>query len=79
MMWTPPEPNTIEASVTIRRPVEDVFRFYRDFRNLPRFLGDVMAIEEIGPESSRWETGTVSDTSYAVAGKFAARRHHDWK
>jgi len=46
--------NRIEASVTIRRPVEEVFQFYRDFRNLPRFLGDVMSIEPIGQETSRW-------------------------
>ncbi|HEX8289110.1 MAG TPA: SRPBCC family protein [Pyrinomonadaceae bacterium] len=44
----------IEASVTIRRAVEDVFRFYRDFKNLPSFLGDVMAVEETGPATSRW-------------------------
>lgn len=50
----PPDENTIEASVTIRRPVEDVFRFYRDFKNLPNFLGDVMAIEQIGQATSRW-------------------------
>ena len=41
--------NTIEASVGIDCPVEDVFRFYRDFANLPSFLGDVMAVEQIGP------------------------------
>ena len=46
--------NTIEARVTIQRPVEEVFKFYRDFKNLPRFLGDVMAIEHIGPATSRW-------------------------
>ena len=46
--------NTIEASVTIQRPVEEVFRFYRDFKNLPRFLGDVWDIEQIGPATSRW-------------------------
>jgi uncharacterized membrane protein len=46
--------NTIEARVTIQRAVEDVFRFYRDFRNLPRFLGDVMAVESIGPATSQW-------------------------
>ncbi|HKC58919.1 MAG TPA: SRPBCC family protein [Myxococcales bacterium] len=43
-----------EATVTIQRPVEDVFSFYRDFSNLPAFLGDVMAIEPIGPATSRW-------------------------
>jgi uncharacterized membrane protein len=46
--------NTIEASVTIRCAVDEVFRFYRDFKNLPRFLGDVMAIEQISPATSRW-------------------------
>jgi uncharacterized membrane protein len=49
-----PDDNTIEASVTIQRPVDTVFGFYRDFRNLPRFLGDVMAVEQIGPATSRW-------------------------
>src|SRR3954464_436949 len=44
----------IEARVTIQRPIEVVFSFYRDFRNLPSFLGDVMAIEQIGPTTSRW-------------------------
>ena len=46
--------NKIEASVTIGRPVEQVFNFYRDFKNLPTFLGDVMHIEETGPATSRW-------------------------
>src|SRR5215510_9571421 len=46
--------NTIGASVTIQCAVDEVFRFYRDFTNLPRFLGDVMAIEQIGPTTSRW-------------------------
>ena len=46
--------NQIEATVTIQRPVNEVFAFYRDFRNLPKFLGDVMAIEPTGPALSRW-------------------------
>ena len=34
--------------------MEKVFEFYRDFKNLPSFLGDVMAIEQIDPATSRW-------------------------
>jgi uncharacterized membrane protein len=49
-----PSGNTIEASVMIRRAVAEVFGFYRDFTNLPSFLGDVMAIEQIDPATSRW-------------------------
>jgi uncharacterized membrane protein len=50
----PRSPKTIEASVQIHRDVGEVFSFYRDFRNLPRFLGDVMRVEPTGPASSRW-------------------------
>jgi uncharacterized membrane protein len=46
--------NTIEASVTVRCAVEEVFRFYRDFKNLPSFLGDVIAIEQLDSATSRW-------------------------
>jgi len=31
--------DTIDANVIIRRPVAEVFAYYRDFRNLPSFLG----------------------------------------
>ena len=46
--------DVVEASVVIERPVADVFGFYRDFANLPRFLGDVMAVERTGPATFRW-------------------------
>ena len=52
--WLPLGGEPVQAAVTIRRPVEEVFAFYRDFRNLPRFLGDVMAVEQTGPATSRW-------------------------
>ena len=57
--------NQIEATVTIQRPVSEVFAFYRDFKNLPSFLGDVMEIEPIGPGTSRW----------TIEGPFGVRVH----
>ncbi|MEU1687469.1 SRPBCC family protein [Micromonospora sp. NPDC005707] len=55
MRHSPPRrDHPAEARVTIERRVADVFDFYRDFRNLPRFLGDVMASEQIGPATFRW-------------------------
>lgn len=50
----PRDDGAIEARVTIQRPIDDVFRFYRDFRNLPRFLGDVTAIEPLANATYRW-------------------------
>src|SRR5262249_17507683 len=55
----------IEATVTIERPLAEVFNFYRDFQNLPRFLGDVVAIEPTGPTTSRW----------TIEGPFGIRVH----
>ncbi len=46
--------DTIDKSVTINRLVDQVFSFYRDFRNLPKFLGDVMTIDLTGPTTSQW-------------------------
>ena len=57
--------NQIEATVTIQRPVSEVFAFYRDFRNLPSFLGDVMEVEPTGPATSRW----------TIEGPFGIRVH----
>jgi uncharacterized membrane protein len=46
--------NAIEASVVIRCPVERVFKFYKNFRSLPSFLGDVKEIEQVDAATSRW-------------------------
>jgi uncharacterized membrane protein len=50
----PRDDGAIEGRVTIQRSIDDVFRFYRGFRNLPRFLGDVTAIEPLGRATYRW-------------------------
>jgi uncharacterized membrane protein len=44
----------MEASIEIERSVADVFAFYRDFTNLPRFLGDVIEIQPAGDSTYRW-------------------------
>jgi uncharacterized membrane protein len=57
MEETPPPPrdeHRIESRITIQCPVEKVFKFYRDFENLPSFLGDVLSIEPIDPATPRW-------------------------
>ncbi|MFC4033449.1 SRPBCC family protein [Streptomyces polygonati] len=48
------KPTEIEARVRIDRPAAEIFAFYRDFRNLPLFLGDVMSVEPTGDTTSRW-------------------------
>ncbi len=41
-------------TVTVNRPIEEVFSFWRDFENLPRFLKHVEGITVTDPRRSRW-------------------------
>ncbi|MCF3961628.1 SRPBCC family protein [Streptomyces fuscigenes] len=43
-----------DSSVRIARPRGEVFAFYEDFGNLPRFLGDVESVERLAPGTWRW-------------------------
>lgn len=55
--------DTVTGEVVIRRPIQDVYSFYRDFANLPRFLGDVVTVERLADMTYRW----------VVTGPFGAR------
>ena len=52
-------------TVTINRQRADVYRFWRDFSNLPSFMENVLAVESLGGERFRWAiagpAGTVID------------------
>jgi len=44
----------VKESVTIARPVDEVFRFWRNFSNLPRFMRHLERVDEIDRTRSRW-------------------------
>jgi uncharacterized membrane protein len=41
-------------SVTINRPRDDVYKFWRDFENLPSFMQHLMSVTATGDGRSRW-------------------------
>src|SRR5262245_17082677 len=44
----------LESSITIYRTPEEVYRFYRDFDNLPRFMKHLVSVTPLGGGRSRW-------------------------
>jgi uncharacterized membrane protein len=44
----------VEQSVTINRPVLEVYRFWRNFENLPRFMDHLEAVTVIDENRSHW-------------------------
>lgn len=44
----------VEESVVIERPVEEVYRFWRNFENLPRFMDHLESVTVLDHDRSRW-------------------------
>jgi uncharacterized membrane protein len=44
----------VEQSITINRPVLEVYRFWRNFENLPRFMDHLEAVTVIDETRSHW-------------------------
>lgn len=41
-------------TITINRPVEEVYRFWRDFQNLPRFMSHLESVQVMDDKRSHW-------------------------
>jgi uncharacterized membrane protein len=44
----------VEKSVTVNRSPEEVYRFWRDFQNLPRFMNHLESVTDLGNGRSHW-------------------------
>jgi uncharacterized membrane protein len=44
----------VEHAVTINRPVEELYRFWRNFENLPRFMQHLVSVEQQDQRRSHW-------------------------
>ena len=45
----------VRKSVTINRPAEELYRFWRDFDNLPRFMTHLEEIRKLDDKRSHWK------------------------
>ena len=53
----------VEESVTINRPVAELYRFWRNLENLPRFMSHLESVERITDTLSRWRAKGPAGTS----------------
>lgn len=58
-----PGGSIVEESITINRPIEELYRFWRNLENLPHFMSHLEKVERITDTLSRWRAkgpaGTV--------------------
>ena len=45
----------VTQALTVNRPVDEVYRFWRDFQNLPRFMHHLESVQVTGERRSHWQ------------------------
>ena len=53
----------VSETVTVARPREEVYRFWRDLTNLPRFMEHLEAVQEIDDRRSHWRARAPAGSS----------------
>jgi uncharacterized membrane protein len=53
----------VDESVTINRPVAELYRFWRNLENLPRFMSHLQSVERITDTLSRWRAKGPAGTT----------------
>jgi uncharacterized membrane protein len=53
----------VEEQVAINRPVEELYRFWRNLENLPKFMQHLQSVERLTDTLSRWRAKGPAGTS----------------
>lgn len=53
-----PADELVARTVTINRPAQELYEFWRDFNNLPTIMSDVVSIDPIDERRARWHIGS---------------------
>jgi len=56
--------NRIHESFTIMKSPEELYQFWRQLSNLPRFMRNVRSVEEVEQTRSHWVVGGPGDRTY---------------
>jgi uncharacterized membrane protein len=71
-------PIHVERSFTIDRPVNEVFRYWRNFENLPKFMRHLRSVQTTGDRTSRWEARAPLGFPIAWEAEITDERANDY-
>jgi uncharacterized membrane protein len=57
------QPIRVRKAITVQRPRSEVFRFWRDFSNLPRFMEHLESVEVLDDRRSHWKAKAPAGAS----------------
>ncbi|MGE0451640.1 MAG: SRPBCC family protein [Vicinamibacterales bacterium] len=68
----------VEQVVTVNRTIDDVFAFWRDFENFPRFMRHLKRVEVIDSRRSRWRAAAPMGMTMQWDAEILAARPNEW-
>src|SRR6185369_11086562 len=71
-------PIHVERSFTISKPVGEVFNFWRNFENLPKFMRHLNTVEVTDQTRSHWEARAPLGTSISWEAQITDERENDY-
>jgi uncharacterized membrane protein len=68
----------VERVVTINRPIEQVYDFWRNFENLPRFMRHLEEVTVLGNRRSRWRAKAPAGMTVEWEAELIQEKENDW-
>jgi uncharacterized membrane protein len=68
----------VERVTTINKPVHEVYEFWREFQNFPRFMRHIESVEVLGDRRSRWRAKAPAGRTVEWDAEILEDRQDEW-
>jgi uncharacterized membrane protein len=68
----------VEHVTTINKPIEELYAFWHDFQNLPRFMRHLESVETLSGSRTRWRAKAPAGTTVEWEADIVAEREPEW-
>lgn len=68
----------VEKVATINRPIHEVYQFWRNFENLPRFMRHLESVEVLDGRRSRWRAKAPAGMTVEWEAEILQDREQEW-
>lgn len=67
-----------QISMTINRPAEEVFRYWRNFQNLPLFMSHLLEVRVTGDRTSEWKARGPMGSTVSWRAEITDEKPNQW-
>ncbi|HTU99190.1 MAG TPA: SRPBCC family protein [Luteitalea sp.] len=69
---------SVERSITVNRPIEEVYGFWKGYANLPRFMRHLESVETLGEQYTRWTAKGPAGLTLSWDAETIVDRENEW-